>query len=281
MSAKRGLGNGKAATAITYGFLVAFLVYSLFPLGWMLTTSLKPEEQAKEYPPRFIPKTFTLENYYRVLAKTSMPRFVMNSLVLSVGTMASVLVLASLAGYGFSRYRFPGKQFVFLAMLASVMISGISIIVPLYVMFLKLGLLNTYWPLLCIYVTQALPISIWLLKAYFDSVPRELDESALMDGCSRLQLLWRVILPTSKPGLVAVALYTFVVVWREFIIAATFVSEESLKTMPVGIYMFFTELGIEWGKLGAASMVVALPPIIIFFAFQKWFNPGAVAGALK
>jgi multiple sugar transport system permease protein len=273
--------NGATVQGLTYGFLVVFLIYSLFPLGWMLTTSLKPEAQTREYPPRFIPQTITLENYQRVLTQTSMPRFLVNSLVLSGGTILAVLALASLAGYGFSRFRFPGKHFIFLALLASVMISGISVIVPLYVMFLRLGLLNTYWPLLCIYVSQALPISVWLLKAYFDSVPRELDESALIDGCTRLQLLWRVILPTSRPGLVAVALYTFVVVWREFIIAATFVGKESLKTMPVGIYMFFTELGIEWGKLGAASMLVALPPVILFFAFQRWFNPGAVTGALK
>jgi ABC-type glycerol-3-phosphate transport system permease component len=275
----RTQSNG-TAKSVTYGFLVLFLIYSLFPLGWMLSTSLKPEEQAREYPPRFIPQTVTLENYARVLTGTSMPRFLANSLILSAGTIVGVLALASLGGYGFSRFRFPGKQFLFLAMLASVMISGISIIVPLYVMFLRLGLLNTHWPLLCIYVTQALPISVWLLKAYFDSIPRELGESALIDGCSRLGLLWRVILPTSRPGLVAVALYTFVVVWREFIIAATFIGKDDLKTMPVGIYMFFTELGIEWGKLGAASMLVALPPAILFFAFQRWFNPGAVTGAL-
>jgi multiple sugar transport system permease protein len=278
---QRRPAHGRGANVVTYGFLVLFLLYSMFPLGWMLTTSIKPEEQAKEYPPRFIPKTLTLENYQRVLTETSMPRFIANSLILSGGTIIVVLGLASLAGYGFSRYRFPGRQVIFLAMLASVMISGISVIVPLYIMFLQLGLLNTYWPLLCVYVTQSLPISVWLLKAYFDSIPRELDESALIDGCTRLQSLWRVILPSSKPGLVAVAMYTFVVVWREFIIAATFVGKESLKTMPVGIYMFFTELGIEWGKLGAASMLVAMPPIIIFFAFQRWFNPGAVTGALK
>jgi multiple sugar transport system permease protein len=281
MSLPSHSAKDRTARAVTYGFLVAFLVYSMFPLGWMLATSFKPEDQTKEYPPRMLPKTFTLENYQRVLTQTLMPRFVLNSLVLSGGTVIAVVALASLAGYGFSRYRFPGKHVIFLAMLASVMISGISVIVPLYIMFLRLGLLNTYWPLLCIYVTQALPISVWLLKAYFDSIPPELDESALIDGCTRIQLLWRVILPTSKPGLVAVALYTFVVVWREFIIAATFVGKESLKTMPVGIYMFFTELGIEWGKLGAASMLVALPPILIFFTFQRWFNPGAITGALK
>jgi ABC-type glycerol-3-phosphate transport system permease component len=281
MTTQRTSPKDRNARVLTYGFLLVFLVYSMTPLGWMLATSFKPEEQTKEYPPRLIPKTVTLENYHRVLTQTMMPRFLLNSLILSGGTMVAVLGLASLAGYGFSRYRFPGKHFIFLAMLASVMISGISVIVPLYVMFLRLGLLNTYWPLLCIYVTQALPISVWLLKAYFDTIPLELDESALIDGCTRIQVLRRVILPTSKPGLVAAALYTFVVVWREFIIAATFVAKENLKTMPVGIYMFFTELGIEWGKLGAASMLVAIPPIILFFTFQRWFNPGAVTGALK
>jgi ABC-type glycerol-3-phosphate transport system permease component len=162
-----------------------------------------------------------------------------------------------------------------------VMISGISTIVPLYVMFRELGLLNTYWPLLCIYVSQALPISIWLLKAYFDAIPREIDEAGLIDGCSQLRVLVQLILPVSRPALVAVSLYSFVVVWREFIIAATFAADIQVKTMPVGLYMFFTELGIEWGKLSAAAVLVALPPMILIVAFQKWFNPGGVAGAIR
>jgi ABC-type glycerol-3-phosphate transport system permease component len=158
-------------------------------------------------------------------------------------------------------------------LLASVMISGISTIVPLYVMFRELGLLNTYWPLLCIYVSQALPISIWLLKAYFDAIPREIDEAGLIDGCSQLRVLVQLILPVSRPALVAVSLYSFVVVWREFIIAATFAADIQIKTMPVGLYMFFTELGIEWGKLSAAAILVALPPMILIVAFQKVVQP--------
>lgn len=264
-----------------YGFLAVFLVYSMFPLLWMVITSVKPEEQTTEFPPRFIPRTVTFENYVGVVTETLMPRFVLNSLILSVGTIACVLVLGALAAYGFSRYRFPGKNVILIAMLASVMISGISTIVPLYVMFREVGLLNTYWPLLCIYVSQALPISIWLLKVYFDAIPREIDEAGLIDGCSRLRVLVQLVLPVSRPALVAVSLYSFVVVWREFIIAATFATDVQIKTMPVGLYMFFTELGIEWGKLTAAAVLVALPPTILIVAFQKWFNPGAVAGAVR
>jgi ABC-type glycerol-3-phosphate transport system permease component len=266
---------------VTYCFLLLFLVYSAFPLLWMAITSIKPEDQATEFPPRFIPRTVTFENYLGVLTETLMPRFVLNSLILSVGTIACVLVLGALAAYGFSRYRFPGKNVILIGMLASVMISGISIIVPLYVMFRELGLLNTYWPLLCIYVSQALPISIWLLKAYFDAIPREIDEAGLIDGCSRLRVLVHLILPVSRPAIVAVSLYSFVVVWREFIIAATFAADIQVKTMPVGLYMFFTELGIEWGKLSAAAILVALPPMILIVAFQKWFNPGGVTGAVR
>jgi ABC-type glycerol-3-phosphate transport system permease component len=270
-----------AQEAITYGFLALFLVYSAFPLVWMAITSIKPEDQATEFPPRFIPRTVTLENYLGVLTETLMPRFILNSLVLSFGTIACVLLLGTLAAYGFSRYRFPGRDVIFVGLLASVMISGISTIVPLYVMFRELDLLNTYWPLLCIYTSQALPISIWLLKAYFDAIPREIDEAGLIDGCSRPRVLMQLILPVSRPALVAVSMYSFVVVWREFIIAATFAADVQIKTMPVGLYMFFTELGIEWGKLSAAAILVALPPMILIVAFQKWFNPGSVAGAIR
>jgi ABC-type glycerol-3-phosphate transport system permease component len=274
-------GQNAAQGAITYGFLGLFLVYSAFPLVWMTITSIKPEDQATEFPPRFIPRTITFENYLGVLTETLMPRFILNSLILSLGTIACVLLLGGLAAYGFSRYRFPGRNVIFVGLLASVMISGISTIVPLYVMFRELGLLNTYWPLLCIYVSQALPISIWLLKAYFDAIPREIDEAGLIDGCSQLRVLVQLILPVSRPALVAVSLYSFVVVWREFIIAATFAADIQVKTMPVGLYMFFTELGIEWGKLSAAAVLVALPPMILIVAFQKWFNPGGVAGAIR
>ena len=273
--------SGSVQSIVTYGFLVLFLVYSTFPLLWIAITSIKPEGQATEFPPRFIPRTVTFENYISVITDTMMPQFIFNSMVLSFGTIICVLVLGSLAAYGFSRFQFPGKNVIFIGILASVMISGISTIVPLYVMFREVGLLNTYWPLLFIYVSQALPISIWLLRAYFDSIPRELDEAGLIDGCSRLRVLIQLILPLSRPALVAVSLYSFVVVWREFIIAATFATDIKIKTMPVGLYMFFTELGIEWGKLSAAAILVALPPMILIVVFQRWFSPGAVSGAIR
>ena len=174
MTRPRATSRDRTTRGVTYGFLILFLVYSMFPLGWMLATSFKPEEQTKEYPPRLIPKTFTLENYGRVLTQTRMPRFVMNSLILSWGTVIAVLGLASLAGYGFSRYRFPGYRLALTSFLIAQMFPAAILIVPIYNILLHLGLLNQKLGLVLAYCTVAVPFCVWMLKGYFDTIPYEL-----------------------------------------------------------------------------------------------------------
>ena len=267
--------------SIIYGFIILFLIGSLFPLFWMLTSSLKPEGQATEFPPRFIPKTFTLENYIRIFTVTLVPRFVVNTFGMGIVSILGVIFLGSLAAYGFSRYEFKAKSILLILMLASIMISGVTIIVPLYIIFLRLRVLNTYFVLFLVYVTQSLPISTWLLRAHINSLPRSLDEAAMIDGYGRIAILLKIILPLSKPGIIAASLFTLVVVWREFILATTFITKSELKTLPVGVYQFFTELGIEWGKLGATVMVATLPIATLFFLLQRHFNPGQISSGLK
>ncbi len=267
--------------SIIYGFIILFLIGSLFPLFWMLTSSLKPEGQATEFPPRFIPKTFTLENYIRIFTVTMVPRFVVNTFGMGIVSILGVIFLGSLAAYGFSRYEFKAKSILLILMLASIMISGVTIIVPLYIIFLRLRVLNTYFVLFLVYVTQSLPISTWLLRAHINSLPRSLDEAAMIDGYGRIAILLKIILPLSKPGIIAASLFTLVVVWREFILATTFITKSELKTLPVGVYQFFTELGIEWGKLGATVMVATLPIATLFFLLQRHFNPGQISSGLK
>jgi len=266
---------------VVYTFLLLFIFFSLLPLLWMLSTSVKPEILTREFPPKIIPRIVTLENYKYLFEGSLIPRYLFNSLLMGFTTILGVLFFGTLAGYGFSRYEFRGKSVLLVLMLASVMISGATIIVPLYLMFLRLKLINTHFSLFLVYVVQALPISTWLLKAHFDSLPKALDEAAMLDGCSRLKILYQIIIPESIPGIGAVSLYTLVLVWREFIMASTFITKNELKTLPVGVYQFFTELGIEWGKLGATVMMAILPMTILFIMFQRHFNPAEISSGVK
>ncbi len=261
--------------------LAVFAAYSLFPLLWALVTSLKRPQDAVQYPPQWLPNPLTFQNYVDVLTRTPVPWQVLNTMIAASLAAFIVVAASSLAGYGFSRFNFRGKDFLLISLLGCVMVSGATKVVPLYLMLHKLGLLNTLSGLGLVYSVEFLPISVWLMKSYFDTIPIELDEAASVDGSSRLRTFVSVVFPLSLPGVVAVALITFVRSAQEFIYAATFLTETGVKTSPVGLYMFFTELGVEWGQLTAASLVIVLPIVLVFLILQKWFVSGLTMGAVR
>jgi ABC-type glycerol-3-phosphate transport system permease component len=261
--------------------LATFAAYSLFPLLWALVTSLKRPEDAVRYPPQWLPSPLTVQNYVDVLTRTPVPAQILNTMIAATLAAVIVVVASSLAGYGFSRFRFPGKDLLLIGLLGCVMVSGATKVVPLYLMLHKMALLNSLVGLGVVYAVEFLPISVWLMKSYLDTIPMELDEAASVDGSSRLRTFVSVVFPLSLPGVVAVALITFVRSAQEFIYAATFLTETGVKTSPVGLYMFFTELGVEWGHLTAAALVVVLPIVLVFLILQKWFVSGLTMGAVR
>jgi ABC-type glycerol-3-phosphate transport system permease component len=261
--------------------LAAFAAYSLFPLLWALVTSLKRPEDAVRYPPQWLPSPLTVQNYVDVLTRTPVPAQILNTMIAASLAAVIVVVSSSLAGYGFSRFRFPGKDVLLISLLGCVMVSGATKVVPLYLMLHKMALLNSLVGLGVVYAVEFLPISVWLMKSYLDTIPMELDEAASVDGSSRLRTFVSVVFPLSLPGVVAVALITFVRSAQEFIYAATFLTETGVKTSPVGLYMFFTELGVEWGHLTAAALVVVLPIVLVFLVLQRWFVSGLTMGAVR
>ncbi len=271
----------RRSPVLVHLFLAAFSAYSLFPLLWALVTSLKRPEDAVAYPPTWIPAPPTLANYADVLLRTAVPWQVVNTVV-AAGLAAGIVVVASsLAGYGFARFEFRGKQVLLVSLLGCVMVSGATKVVPLYLMLHRAGLLNSLAGLGLVYAVEFLPISVWLMKSYVETIPVELDEAAAVDGSGRLRTFVRIVFPLSLPGVVAVALITFVRSAQEFIYAATFLTEPAVKTSPVGLYMFFTELGVEWGHLTAASLVVVLPIVLVFLLLQRWFVSGLTMGAVR
>jgi multiple sugar transport system permease protein len=266
---------------LVYLFLIAFSVFTLFPVAWTVVTSVKPEANAIAFPPTWLPRPATLANYVEVIEKTQFPRFIGNTLRVALATVGIVATVSLIAAYGFSRFAFRGKTTLFLGLMACVMIAGATKVIPLYLLLLKVGLLNSLLGLVVTYSAELVPMGIWLLKAYLDSIPRELDDAALIDGCSHGGVLWRVIVPLALPGLIATSLLAFLRAAGEFIYATTFLSDPASKTAPVGIYMFITEVGVQWGRLSAAAMLFAVPLIVFFLILQRYFRSGLIVGSVR
>ena len=264
-----------------YLFLTVFAIYSLFPVFWALITSFKRSEDTVSYPPQWIPNPLTFQNYIEVLTRTQIPHQILNTLIAASVAALTVVITSSLAGYGFSRFDFRGKNLLLISLLGCVMVSGATKVIPLYLMLYKVGLLNNLFGLSIVYSVEFIPICVWLMKSYFDTIPVEIDEAALVDGATRLRTFVSVIFPVSIPGVISVALITFVRSAQEFIYATTFLTETRVKTSPAGLYMFFTELGVEWGPLTAASLIIVFPIILTFLILQKWFVSGLTVGSVK
>jgi ABC-type glycerol-3-phosphate transport system permease component len=266
---------------IVWGGSGILIFVCMFPFLWMALSSVETLSELYTVPPVWFPDSPTLDNYVHVLFASNVPRYFLNSLVISLGATAIALGLAIFASYGFARFRFRGKGAYQAFILVGQLMPTAAIIVPLFITLRWLGLVNTYLGLILVYLILTLPLSVWMLTSYFKAIPVELGEAAVIYGCSRLGILFRITLPLSLPGLVAVIVYAFVTTWNEFIFALCFATDASVKTLPIGIAEFSTEFNTDTGAVMAASMVMTLPIAILFFAMQRLFVGGLTAGAIK
>ena len=260
---------------------VVLVAVCLFPFWWMGLSSIKTFRELYTIPPIWWPSMPTLDNYYTVLFESNIPRYFLNSVVISLGSTFLAMMLAIFASYGFARFDFKGKPLLQSFVLVGQLLPTAAIIVPLFVTLRVLGLVNTYWGLILIYMIITLPLSVWMLTSYFRAIPVELEEAAIIDGASRLGVLFRITLPLSVPGLISVLVYAFVTTWNEFIFALVFATDSSVKTLPIGLAEFSTEFNTDWGAVMAASMVMTLPIAILFLSMQRLFVGGMTAGATK
>ncbi len=267
--------------AVMYAILGVLTAFSLFPILWGLGTSLKPNTVINAYPPEWIPSQVTVDHYVRVVTGSNMPLYFRNSIIVLLGTALISILVASHAAYAADRFQFRGKNAILFAILCTVMIPGIAVLIPLYMLVNLVGLHDTLLSIILIYSAWLVPTCLWIMQGFFASVPHELDEAGLVDGCSRLQVFYRIIWPLIWPGIGAVAIVVFRYAWNEFIIALTMSSSEYTRTIPVGLYHFVTGFGIEWGKLMAAVMLALIPVVIVFIALQRKFVQGLTSGALK
>jgi multiple sugar transport system permease protein/raffinose/stachyose/melibiose transport system permease protein len=275
------IGRSALRTPLIAVTSVVLVLVCLFPFAWMALSSIKTLGELYTVPPHWWPDAPTLDNYVHVLFASNIPRYFLNSVVISAGSTGLALILAVFASYGFARFEFRGKAFWQSFVLVGQLLPTAAIIVPLFITLRWLGLVNTYWGLILVYMIITLPLSVWMLTSYFKAIPAELEEAAIIDGASRLGVLFRITLPLSLPGLVAVIVYAFVTTWNEFIFALCFATDSSVKTLPIGLAEFSTEFNTDWGSVMAASMVMTVPIALLFIVFQRMFVGGLTAGATK
>lgn len=258
------------------GATLLILLVLVYPTAWVIVASFK--SPATIFSGEF--GHFSFQNYV-TLFRTGYARNIFNSLYLCIGAVLISTGVSVLAAYTFSRMRFPGKRYIFGSVLLGQCFPWIILVTPLFILFGRLGLLNNYLSMLFIYTAISIPFSVYLLVGYLESVPRQLDEAAIIDGCSRFQVIWRIVFPIMLPGVVATATYAFMLCWTEYLFALAFLTKMPLKTMPLGLYAFFGEDTAEWGNIMAASALTTLPTLVLFLPLQSKLASGLAAGSVK
>jgi multiple sugar transport system permease protein len=260
---------------------VACTLLMLAPLVAMAVASVSPHRVMVREKLALSPTVWSLENYRRVLRDSTFVGSVANSSKVALTVTLLAVPLAFAGGYALARYRSRGTRLVGLALLASQMLPAIMLAIPLYVLLAKLRLIDTHTALIVAYTTFALPFTTWMLRGFFEGIPREIEECALVDGCSRRRMLWRIVLPISLPGLAAAAILVFLLAWNEYLFAMLLIHSENLKTFPVTLTTFTSRWRVDYAALAAASVIVSVPVATVFLLLQRYLVSGMTAGAVK
>ncbi len=272
--------NIKRCLAV-FCFVILIIVF-LFPVYWMVSTSLKTNAVLLKVPPEWNILKITLESFREIFSDNMFLVFYKNTAIVASAATLLSLILASLASYSFSRFKFRGSNFLQMVFLSTQMFPAMALMIALYTMYRQLNLLNTYTALILACTTNALPLCVWVLKGFFDTIPRTLEEAAVIDGCGRFRTLYQIILPLIKPGILAVAIYAFLVSWEDFLWGLTLVNRMDLRTLAPGIALaYLGEYSYEWSKVMAASVTASIPILILFVMLQKQMIAGLVMGAVK
>lgn len=261
--------------------VVFWALISVGPLLYVFFLSFQSKSQWSMFPPSFLPKPFTLENYTFNFTNAPVGMFFVNSCIVSLASLALSLFFGSMAAYALGRLKVRGRQAVFLAILSTRMIPGLLTIIPIYVIMSSLGLLNSLWAMIISYTAAGLPMVVFVMKPFFEGLSAEIEEAAKMDGASRWRIFISVLLPLVRPGLAAAAIFVFVRTWNEFMIALTLTNSDNVRTMPVGLQQAIGQRMGEYGHMAAFSMLTILPILLMFIIFQRQFVSGLTQGSSK
>jgi multiple sugar transport system permease protein len=282
----RGPGRNLAAkgfwqTPLTYIALILVAIIVLFPIYWMLISSLKFTPELFVKPPTWVPRKPTLSNFNAIFKNPLFLRYLLNSVIVALMTTAVSIVIAALAGYGWGKMKFPGREATLIFVLVSQLLPVVALVIPLFQILKRLLILNTYPGLTVAYLVYTIPLSSWLLKGFFQELPEEILDSAKVDGCSHFLAFFRIALPLVRPAIAATAIYCFIMSWQEFFFALSFMFDDEMKTLTVGILGFMGQYKVSWNELMAGSFVSVLPTAIAFLFVQKHFVAGLTKGAIK
>ena len=279
MSRARKRKLGKIGRRLLIFVMAIVLIH---PFLWMISTSFKEADEVFQEVPKWLPRTFSFHNYVNIWNRGYFKTYFVNSLIVSFATMGISLVVAMFAGYGISRFRFHGRTLFSVILIVVQMFPSMLLLIPMYMIMSRMGLLNTHLSMIVAYTTFAMPFCTWMIKGYFDTIPVTLEDAARIDGCGRLRILFEIIMPLAAPGIVTVAMFAFILSWQEYMYALTFARTEDMRTITVGIALMQGQHGsVDWGQIMAGSVLACLPGLLLFTYLEKYLVQGYTMGAVK
>lgn len=264
-----------------YGCALVLVIFAAFPFFWMISTAFKPLREIFAYPPYFFPKDSTLANFVRLFEQTRFLTYFKNSVIVSTSAVVFTMIIATAGAYSLTRFRYYGRERIASLILFTYMFAPIMIIIPFYVLIRKIGIANTHFALIMAYTAFCLPFNIWLLKAFFQSIPIVLEEAALTDGAGRIQAIIHVVFPLALPGIIATGIFTFILAWNDYIFVRILITSDELKTLSVGIADLYNATVIDWGMIMSGGMMITIPVLVFFTFIQRNLIAGWGAGAVK
>ena len=274
------VGRSSTATIVANTVGIVFAIVMAFPVYWVLNTALKPSPEILTFDPTMFPHDPTLDNFKSAFNAPYFQQDLINGVLITLGAVAGAIVVGFLAALAIARFNFHGRKGVILTVLGVQMVPLVALLIPLFLMMQKAHLTKSLLGVTIVYIALILPYTVWTLRGFISGIPRELDEAALIDGCSRFQVFWRIILPLTGPGLVATSVYGFIVAWNEFIIINTF-NDQAQQNLMAWLLQNQTQRGTFWGPLMAGSIMTAIPVVIFFLIIQRNIATGLTAGAVK
>ncbi|WP_083269753.1 carbohydrate ABC transporter permease [Bosea vaviloviae] len=266
--------------ALAYGLLVLAIIVIFFPLAWMVTVSVRPNIEVMKMPPDWIPQVFTLQGYEKIFSNKKFLVVFLNTMMVSLMVTGLSLVLGAMAAYALARFKFIGQRAVLMFLITTQMFPLVLLCIPYFRIFITLGLYDTRTSLVIVYLTFTLPFCILMLRSYFLNIPRDIEEAAMVDGCSRLGAIFRTLIPMSYPAFIGAGLYTFLLAWNEFLFAVVLIESWENRVLTMAIYSLMAEFVTEWNTMMAFSVLASLPLVIAFIFLQRFMVQGMTAGAL-
>ncbi len=264
-----------------YGAALLLALQASFPFFWMASTSFKPPSEVFAQPPSFIPHQVTWDNFKRLFTSTHFLIYFRNSILVSGCTVLLTMIVSAIGAYSLTRYQYPGREKIAGLILCTYMFAPIMIVIPFFILAKKIGIENTHFALVLAFTSFCLPFTLWLMRAFFKTIPIQLEEAALVDGADRIRAVIHVVLPLALPGIIATSIFTFILAWNDYIFTRILITSDELKTLPVGVQDLFHSALIDWGLIMSAGMMITIPALLFFVTIQRYLIRGWGAGAVK